>query len=245
MQTLRDSSIYKAIPAQCYRKSKLAKKELLSLMRYFVSQKRMRWYHRGDYDFIIQLKAVRTEFEGRCGLGRDGFWTRMHKRRELTSLLVYWDATFTHWEGFVLIQEEYGCTANRECGPKPDSWFIYLMCTDPGQGIGQKLVDEVKTQAQAQGQKFICAAALANVVGFYHALGFRVTTRANCATTRALDQIPRRRFAGVHEALYSREYRTFLNNVVRAHLGYNELQGDDDCKGVDCAEDGIYMQLCL
>ena len=251
---LRALPEYKLIP-NGLGKSTATKPQLCSMIRYWSkktnSRSRMEWFHVADgvLEFRKVLLQVRVQFQKICGIGRDDFWNEFVKHPKFSDVLVYWSEDFSHWVGFVVIEENFAChrparSSKVKCVNSIPSWYVHLTCTEPGQGHGRKMMEQVIKDGRAAGKKYITMGALPNVVGFYASLGFKVSMDAQCRTKPALEKVPTKRFANRNKALESREYRQFLLDAVAEHMGINEHYGED-CKGIECARDGIYMEYCL
>lgn len=134
-----------------------------------------------------------------------------------------------------------------------DTWYVELVCSS-GKGVGLKMFTELKNRADMENISYITLSALPRVVMYYYdKLNFRFTMDRNCYEERKLSKIAsalrehltgRRRQGLKTDPFTDTVFVSFLIQAVSEGLGMSRNYGQN-CRGARCAEDGVYMTLCL
>ena len=179
------------------------------------------------------------------------------------------------WTGFVAIKEGYRCYPhpNRPgyavCTyDNEDSWYVELICAtshkeDGVKGKGAALLEEVKRQAIQEDKQYITLSALPYVIFYYYEKGYRLTMNVDCVEDAQLTEIASyiRQLMKTQGAFKYGEkdveapfrdpiFVELLKRAVTLGLGANRqiIEGEEQgtCRPLErCAEDGIFMTLCL
>lgn len=145
------------------------------------------------------------------------------------------------------------------CQYPEQSWYVEFICTARGQGHGRAFMNELHRRAADLGIEYITLSALPEVIMFYHAAGYKLTLNLNCLESpeiaqvahRVREEIRRRKTAGeripsnVDEMLQDPLFNELLLVSIRDNLSSARLRGDACAETRDCAEDGMYMLICI
>lgn len=203
------------------------------------------WLTARETDLAPYLKRIRREFTGTCGLGDRKFWTNFVNSTSFSHILVCWSADRSRWDGFAVLQNNYGCKTVKgrvKCGKLAASYYVPLICAHKGSGVGTRMMHEIMRLARADGKAYLTLMALPYVLPFYTKLGFQPTTNADCSLPEDAVAVPTRKLNSPDDALENRAYRRFLLYAASKHLGNFD---ESECEGVDCLADGVYLMLCL
>jgi len=213
----------------------------------------------GRRDFLNLLGDIHQQFYETCELGDDRYWGRFRRDLTLTRILKYYDETEDGsrgpWTGFVAIRDGYQCFATPDpsrakCTLGNESWYIELICAVSGGGRGPKLMAEVMEAGEDSNIRYLTLSALPRVMMWYHRLGFKFTLDTSCTEDQRLsdlaDDLRRvRRNSKGDDFFDSSEMADFLRLAVASGLGMKRNRGETCDDDVSCAEDGIYMVMCL
>lgn len=185
---------------------------------------------------------------------------------------VQGDRRSQFYVGGALIKRNFHCTTAKRtpgdmgkviqanCGTdeKANTWYIELICaageleTKYGRykigGVGSALIKKIHEFARENGVEKMVLSALPYVITFYHRLGYQLVLDPHCyepqELTEMLKVIENKRFDTFQDVTNDRDFSDFLLRTLAYGLamGYNRGNG---CAGVDCATDGVYMQVCL
>ena len=145
------------------------------------------------------------------------------------------------------------------CQYPEQSWYVEFICTARGQGHGRAFMNELHRRAADLGIEYITLSALPEVIMFYHGAGYKLTLNLNCLESpeiaqvahRVREEIRRRKTAGeripsnVDEMLQDPLFNELLLVSIRDNLSSARLRGEACAETRDCAEDGMYMLICI
>lgn len=165
--------------------------------------------------------------------------------------------------GFCLIRKGKLCRIGSNnvpvCEYYDDAWYIEYICTKQGQGYGRKFITHIHNTAIDSGIKNITLSALPYVIPFYYGLGYRLTFDTSCMESAEISslaaelraEIKRRISAGekipidVEDLLKDDAFSKLILACLRQNLSTRKLDGADCDSNSSCAEDGLYMIICL
>jgi Acetyltransferase (GNAT) domain len=134
--------------------------------------------------------------------------------------------------GFVLVKES------------ADAYYIDLICAT---GVGKRLIEYIKDMARVNKKSFVLLSAMPNVISFYRSLGFKNSEKM-CneleEVTAAATQFqtdPRYRFKTNEEAKTNKEYKQFLELLIKHQLTHDKFCGNVQ----GCSVNGYAMTYCV
>lgn len=214
------------------------------------------------------LIDIHDNFKYTCNIGSDEYWQKFMNNHRITRILKLTTLNNGVWSGFVAIKDGFQCFPAPDrpgygmCTYKNQSWYVELICADNSDdlpGRGSEMMQEVIRSAVEHEQKYLCLSALPYVIMWYYRQGFRLTMDTSCVQSAKLHDLAedirrrKKRFANDDEAFADPEFVNFLRVAVAQGLGANRLlyngKQQSPCEADDgsekCAQDGVYMMICL
>ena len=221
-------------------------------------------------EFRQHLIDIHDNFKYVCNVGTDSYWQKFMNNYNISRILKLTNLSNNVWSGFVAIKDGYRCFPDVEkpgygkCTYKNKSWYVELICADNSDGLlgrGSEMMQEVIRSAVEHKQEYVCLAALPYVIMWYYKQGFRLTMDASCVEPHDLTELASdikrqirirgKPFANDAEVFEDRDFVNFLKKAVAHGLGANRMRHNGKMTGCDedqpetCAEDGVYMMICL
>jgi hypothetical protein len=227
--------------------------------------------HNNHREFRQNLIDIHDAFKYTCSqVGTDEYWQTFMSNPNITRILKLTNLSDNVWSGFVAIRDGYRCfpipdkPGYSECSYGHKSWYVELICADNSDGLqgrGSEMMQEVIRSAVEHGQQYVCLSALPYVIMWYYKQGFRLTMDASCVEPRDLQELASdikrylkirgKPFVDDKEVFEDKDFVNFLRKAVAHGLGANrmkyknQMSGCDDILTETCAEDGVYMMICL
>lgn len=224
-------------------------------------------------EFSQLLMTIAFTFRDICGIGSNTFWKDFQANVKINRVLELYTAMDDNKEmdyrsGFVAIKEGYQCVPhpNRKgyalCTyGNPKTWYIDLICSknDMIKGKGVAMLEEVRREAIANNIEYITLSALPYVILYYAKVGFQLTMDTSCVEDTELHALSQKIMSNLKKYQYKSINDPFEQNdedfmnllklaVVNGLAHGRQSTGSfkvDECDGVDCTTDGVYMTLCL
>lgn len=221
--------------------------------------------YRDEMDNIVKTYSADLQ----CGIGADYYWRGLQNdasKRQPISFIVLMRLE-SNVVGFCVIRKGKVCTNQNSvvtCEYPDDAWYIEIICTKKGQGLGKSFMTEIHTKAMESGITIITLSALPQVIMFYHGLGYKLTMNLDCMESKQIqsiaaalkNDIAARKASGqmiptdIDDMLKDERFSELIVTSIREQLAFRQLNGDvtlRECETdvKDCVEDGFYMILCL